>query len=139
MASHGKDHYVVQALSLFKRHFGSQPQVAVFGPGRANLIGEHTDYNEGYVLPFALPNRTVIVASRCSGPTSKLVSTEFPDDLIELTINKNLSKGSPEWANYVKGTIYQYVGDLPQGAAFNAVIVSNVPLGSGLSSSASLE
>ena len=50
-----------------------------------------------------------------------------------------MQKGEPEWANYIKGTIAQYLPDLPAGAAFSAVIVSNVPVGAGLSSSAALE
>ena len=57
---------LVEALNAFKTTFGYDPEVAVFAPGRVNLIGEHVDYNAGFVLPFALPFRTFIVGSRSS-------------------------------------------------------------------------
>jgi galactokinase len=139
MSTQAKDHHILQAIRLFRQTFRDEPEVAVFAPGRANLIGEHTDYNEGFVLPFALPNKTIIVAAKTSGPKSTLVSGEFLQERVEFVIDQNLSKGTPTWANYVKGTIFQYLKDLPAGAAFNAAIMSDVPLGGGLSSSASLE
>jgi galactokinase len=128
-----------QASQFFEERFGTKPEVACFAPGRANLIGEHTDYNDGFVLPFALPYKTIIVASRSTSEFTTVVSTSMPDEGVTFKIDKTLSKGEPSWANYVKGTIFQYLGDLPDGAAFNAVITSDVPLGSGLSSSAALE
>lgn len=128
-----------QAVRLFRSKFEGTPEVAAVAPGRANLIGEHTDYNAGFVLPFALPYATVIVGAKSKGPMSKIVSQAFHNDVVEFTADENLSKGKPEWANYVKGSIYQYLSDLPKGSAFNAAIVSNVPLGSGLSSSAAIE
>lgn len=134
-----RDILVVQAIKLFREKFHCDPDVAVFAPGRANLIGEHTDYNDGFVLPFALPYKTVIVAARSNSKLSKVVSGEFPSELVEFAIDENLAKGEPTWANYVKGTVFQYLSDLPKGSGFFAAIVSNVPLGSGLSSSAALE
>ena len=59
-----KDHLLATAVYLFRDQFGSDPSVAAFAPGRVNLIGEHTDYNDGFVLPFALPYRTVIVGAK---------------------------------------------------------------------------
>eukprot|EP01031_Cornospumella_fuschlensis_P050163 gene50163-61388_t len=128
-----------EALALFKQKFSAEPETAVFAPGRANLIGEHTDYNDGFVLPFALPHKTIIVASRSSSKETIVYSTAKPGEPVTFTINGALTKGSPTWGNYVKGVIFQYIGDLPKDFAFNAVISSNVPLGSGLSSSAALE
>jgi galactokinase len=105
------------------------------------LLGEHTDYNGGFVLPFALPFKTVVVGSfskEASGQ-SRVVSCSMGSSPEYFTIDKDLCKGQPAWVNYVKGTIFQYLDDLPAPLAINLCIASNVPLGSGLSSSASLE
>ena len=131
-----------RAVKRFRAEFGGrEPECCVFAPGRVNLIGEHTDYNDGFVLPFALPFRTYVVGSivRGGGPSTVVTCTFAEDSKAVFEINSSLSKGTPTWANYVKGTIVQYLADLPPGLAFNAVIASDVPLGSGLSSSASLE
>ena len=82
---------------------------------------------------------TVIVGSRTADGEISHVGTTFTDDLVSFTVDKTLSKGVPEWANYVKGTVAQYVDDLPPKFAFKACIASDVPPGSGLSSSAALE
>jgi len=135
-----KDHLLATAVYLFRDQFGSDPSVAAFAPGRVNLIGEHTDYNDGFVLPFALPYRTVIVGAKAQNTTvSTIISNARGISKALFEANSRLSKGNPEWADYVKGTVYQYLREIPGGAAFNAVIVSNVPIGSGLSSSAALE
>lgn len=130
---------LLNAISEFREKFGHLPDYAAFAPGRANLIGEHTDYNDGFVLPFALPYKTIIVASRSEKSTSTFhtIGGNFPP--ATFVINEFLSKGEPEWANYVKGTIVQYLPELPANFSLNAVIISNVPIGSGLSSSAALE
>jgi galactokinase len=128
------------AIETYRKSFGRNPDTAAFAPGRVNLIGEHTDYNDGFVLPFALPLQTVVVGSKVTGPDSSLISCSMKDaDPVMFQVNSSLCKGEPTWANYVKGTVFQYLGNLPDGFAFNAVVMSNVPIGSGLSSSASLE
>lgn len=135
---------LLTAVESFRGQFGSSPEVAVFAPGRVNLIGEHTDYNGGFVMPFALPFRTIVVGSKAS-PSQKesrifSCTIEGPSaGPIIFTVDENLKPGEPMWANYVKGTVRQYVATLPPDAAFDIVVASNVPLGSGLSSSASLE
>ena len=141
------DAMLLKAMDVFLRNYGSEPEVAVYAPGRVNLIGEHTDYNDGFVLPFALPFRTIVLASKIvdscgySCIDSNVVSCTIDDSNLPVSfrIDETLEKGQPTWANYVKGTIYHYLKDLPMNFAFNAVIISNVPLGSGLSSSAALE
>lgn len=130
------------AISAFYTQFGRAPEHAVFAPGRVNLIGEHTDYNDGFVLPFALPHRVIIVASRVKHTVKTSILSLTIDSNgppIQFQINSSMCKGEPSWANYIKGTIFQYLNDIPENFAFNAVIVSNVPYGSGLSSSAALE
>jgi len=142
-----EDPRVQEALNLYRVRFGADPDVCVYAPGRVNLIGEHTDYNDGFVLPFALPFRTIIVGSLIKDGGSNKASTLISASLkggpesneAVFVVDANLSEGTPKWANYVKGTIVQYLKELPEGFAFNAAIVSDVPIGSGLSSSASLE
>lgn len=129
-----------KAITLFREKFKSEPEVAAFAPGRANFIGEHTDYNDGFVLPFALPYKTIFVAGKSSTRNSTVISSAKPDQPVVFQIDANLTKGSPDWANYVKGVIAQYLKELiPLRAAINGIIVSTVPIGSGLSSSAALE
>jgi galactokinase len=127
--------------TLFVATFKCAPEVRASAPGRVNVIGEHTDYNGGFVLPIAIERRTHVVGVKhASGDTCRIVST-LGDGVVEFTANKAaLVRGEPSWANYVKGVIAQYLVDLPGGvASFDLAIASDVPLGGGLSSSASLE
>ncbi|XP_074080664.1 galactokinase isoform X2 [Macrotis lagotis] len=134
---------LAEARAAFRREFGSEPALAVSAPGRVNLIGEHTDYNAGLVLPMALELWTVLVGMpRSDGHISLLTTSEHADEpkRVEFSVptaEKPLEPGLPRWANYMKGVIQHYpAGPLP---GFNAVVTSSVPLGGGLSSSASLE
>ncbi|XP_061472190.1 galactokinase isoform X2 [Rhineura floridana] len=129
---------------VYKRIFGGvDPKIAVSAPGRVNLIGEHTDYNQGFVLPMALQMGTVVVGSPREDRIISIVTTAEETEepkRVEFPVPMEggaLEPGEPRWANYVKGVIQHYeAGPLP---GFSAVIASNVPLGGGLSSSASLE
>uniref|UniRef100_A0A5F9DCM8 Galactokinase 1 n=1 Tax=Oryctolagus cuniculus TaxID=9986 RepID=A0A5F9DCM8_RABIT len=134
---------LAEARRAFREEFGEEPELAVSAPGRVNLIGEHTDYNQGLVLPMALELVTVLVGSpREDGLVSLLTTSEDADEPQRLqfplpTAQRSLEPGTPRWANYVKGVIQHYpAAPLP---GFSAVVVSSVPLGGGLSSSASLE
>ncbi|EGI66554.1 PREDICTED: galactokinase-like isoform X1 [Acromyrmex echinatior] len=130
-----------KALQTFAEKFGEQAAVCVYAPGRVNLIGEHTDYNDGFVLPMALPMVTVIVGKSHNGKKTRILSlsdvvgniNEFE---FEAGSRADIKPGEPKWANYIKGCIANFICDVP---AFNAVIVSTVPAGAGLSSSAALE
>nr|XP_046256971.1 galactokinase-like [Scatophagus argus] len=135
---------VAEARRLYGDMFGEEaPLMAVCAPGRVNLIGEHTDYNQGFVLPMALPLVTVVVGSQTSGHDVTVVTaTKDADEPRRMdfslpTDGSPLSPGLPSWANYVKGVIQHYRA--PPVLGFRAVITSSVPLGGGLSSSASLE
>ncbi|XP_070847384.1 galactokinase isoform X2 [Chaetodon trifascialis] len=135
---------VGQARRLYGQVFGEEaPQTAVCAPGRVNLIGEHTDYNQGFVLPMALPLVTVVVGRQTSGRDVTVVTAAKDADepeRVDFSLPSDgspLSPGLPSWANYVKGVIQHYRA--PPVPGFRAVIASSVPLGGGLSSSASLE
>ncbi|PRD21500.1 UNVERIFIED_CONTAM: Galactokinase [Trichonephila clavipes] len=131
--------------SLFYKYFQSNPCVCSYAPGRVNLIGEHTDYNDGFVLPMALPMVTVIVGEKNNCQKCHIITScssaddpkeiEFPIPIpgIESTI---LKPEKPMWANYIKGVMQNFKGNL---TGFNAVISTTVPVGGGLSSSAALE
>ncbi|KAK7494149.1 hypothetical protein BaRGS_00014622 [Batillaria attramentaria] len=132
---------VQKASSAFKEQFKAEPTVAACGPGRVNLIGEHTDYNEGFVFPMALPMVTVLVGRRVEGDNCRVLTLADGADEPKLTEFARpaaipLSPSSPKWANYVKGVVANFPGEVP---AFEAVIATSVPLGGGVSSSASLE
>ncbi len=87
---------VATAADQYKKGFGANPDCAVFAPGRVNLIGEHTDYNDGFVLPLALPYRTVVVGSKSPNKMTTIYSS-FTDSSVSFEINKTLSSGEPEW------------------------------------------
>jgi galactokinase len=114
--------------------YGAEPDGVWAAPGRVNLIGEHTDYNDGFVLPFALPQRTVVGASRVDTPEWTVWSGQADEQ-----ISFDLSARVPGWGAYVAGVVWalREAGfDVP-GARM--AITSDVPLGAGLSSSAALE
>ncbi|KAK6177578.1 hypothetical protein SNE40_015652 [Patella caerulea] len=136
------DSLVQQASAGFKKQFGAEPQVAARAPGRVNLIGEHTDYNDGYVFPMALPLVTVVVGRKIEGNVCRVSTLEQSANgscVVEFQVpsaDSPLKPGAPKWANYVKGVVAKFIGTVP---AFEATIVTSVPLGGGVSSSASLE
>ncbi|MPC89855.1 Galactokinase [Portunus trituberculatus] len=107
---------VEEAQDKFQLVFGTVADVAVMAPGRVNIIGEHTDYNDGFVFPMALPMVTVVVGRRVEGGCCRVhtMSTqadkphqvEFPAPSPSTT----LQPGSPAWANYVKGVVANFPG-----------------------------
>lgn len=126
----------------FASRFGAQPTAVVRAPGRVNLIGEHTDYNDGFVLPMAI-DRAVWIALR-PRPDRKLrvYSLEFDETrtfTIEEVRDKDLSREDAGWIEYLKGVTWalQEAGYTLQ--AWEGVLAGDVPIGAGLSSSAALE
>ncbi len=127
-----------QAEEALRARFGRPAAYLVAAPGRVNLIGEHTDYNDGYVLPMAIERYTVLAADRAAQPRVRLYSANLDEDAA-FPIDEPDVLDSPKWSNYVRGVVRccQRRGMRPGG--FDAVILSSVPLGGGLSSSAALE
>jgi len=123
----------------FHKVYG-EPGAGVWAaPGRVNLIGEHTDYNEGYVLPFALPRRTYVAAGRTGGAPRWQVWSAQMDQTVEFGPEDLRPGGLTGWAGYVAGVVWalREAGyDVP-GARL--AVDSDVPVGAGLSSSAALE
>ncbi|XOV93831.1 MAG: galactokinase [Bacteroidota bacterium] len=110
----------------------------VFSPGRLNFIGEHTDYNLGFVLPASIDKGIVVVMGKSDGNTSKVYSVD-KDEMIEFDIDQPLKKSNYGWANYVLGVIDQLHKEGLRFPNFNCAFGGNIPIGSGLSSSAALE
>jgi galactokinase len=112
--------------------------VVAAAPGRVNLIGEHIDYCDGFVMPFAI-ERYVVIAAAPNGTSQARIATAFEPApaTIDLTVPQQVS--APKWSNYLRGVIdgFQQRGIAVPG--FDAYIVSSVPVGGGLSSSAALE
>lgn len=129
------------ATGVFQHHFQTDPTAMAIAPGRVNLIGEHTDYNDGFVMPLAIERHTVIVARPNHSPRCRIVAADLDEEMHTFRLD-DIAPGKTQWANYVKGVFSQFQrnGHLPgAGAGIDAVITSNVPLGGGLSSSAALE
>ncbi|MCD6169472.1 MAG: galactokinase [Candidatus Latescibacteria bacterium] len=125
-----------ELLSGFLQLFGSKPELAVKAPGRVNLIGEHTDYNEGFVLPVAV-NRSIGIAARGRQDQQVFLYSLNFKEMASFSLNGFGKDGS--WADYPKGVIHEYqkLGEYVSG--FDAVVYGDIPLGAGLSSSAAFE
>ena len=122
--------------SLFKEKFNAQP-LLVRSPGRVNLIGEHTDYNEGFVLPAAIDKETIVGVTLRDDDLIHIYSADFDDDF-----QGSLSALKPsekEWPNYIMGVADQLQKAGHKLKGFNCVFGGNIPIGAGLSSSAALE
>ncbi|MER7415433.1 galactokinase [Micromonospora peucetia] len=133
------DDVAVRAAAGFRSAYGGPPAGRWAAPGRANLIGEHTDYNDGFVLPFALPLRTVVAAAGQPGDTWTVCS-ERSGATVTFGVDEVAGPGRVTgWGAYVAGVIWalREAGHAVPGARL--AIASDVPLGAGLSSSAALE
>lgn len=121
--------------------FGDPAYGAVAAPGRVNLIGEHTDYNDGFVLPIAIQRRTVALwAPRDDGQVS-VASLQQPDKAATVDLGRSIAPGGAwaTWANYPVGVAAKLLDHGCSLVGCNVLFASDVPIGSGLSSSASLE
>jgi galactokinase len=133
------------AVQAFRELVGSDPLGTWSAPGRANLIGEHTDYNEGFVLPFAIDRRTTVAASPRTDSRIRIATT-FSTDIADVdlrTLNAAVAAGEiTGWAAYPLGVAWalgQLGADLDNVTGVDIVIDSDVPVGAGLSSSAAIE
>ncbi len=122
--------------SVFKTNYGV-PELYVKSPGRINLIGEHTDYNMGFVLPAAIDKAIYIAIGKRPDSEIHLTAADL-NESFSIAINE-LEKSSLEWPNYIMGIVQQLMKGGYQVGGFNAVITGDVPLGAGLSSSAAVE
>jgi galactokinase len=123
-------------LKCFEEKYGNAPEYLVRAPGRVNLIGEHTDYNDGYVMPLAIDYAVWIAFSHITEPEVRIHSIDF-DQSVVMPINHALTKGKG-WSEYLKGLITILKHYKFEIVGWKGIMVGNVPIGAGLSSSAAL-
>lgn len=129
-------------ISEFKKKFGEFEDIRTyFSPGRVNLIGEHTDYNGGFVFPCALDFGTYAVVRKREDKTFRMYSKNFDNlGIIEFSLDSLVYKKEDNWANYPKGVIKTFLDhNLIVDRGFDVLFYGNIPNGAGLSSSASIE
>ncbi len=116
----------------------SKATITAAAPGRVNLIGEHIDYCDGFVMPFAI-DRYIVIAGCANGTSEARISTALGDEIAVFDLSKPLVEGEPKWSNYLRGVIRGFQDRSYHVPGFDAHILSSVPGGAGLSSSAALE
>ncbi len=127
-----------RVMEAAERWLAGRPTWLVRSPGRVNLIGEHTDYNEGFVLPMAIDRAIWIALRRRTDEWVRAVALDFGGEACAFPLSR-LEKGGPAWSEYLKGVAWalQQAGFPLQG--WEGVIAGDLPIGAGLSSSAALE
>lgn len=125
--------------STFFEHYHYQATNFFSAPGRVNLIGDHTDYNDGYVLPAAINFGTTIAAAPRGDKLVRIIASDFNEDYALLRLDELAYDPERSWINYIAGTLSATQEMFGQIKGMDLVISGNVPIGAGLSSSASLE
>lgn len=131
-------------IQVFQQRFGSSPAALALAPGRVNILGEHVDYNDGFVLPAAIDRLTTAAFSVAEGDESRLIALDFSEEvrISRSSLQDHLTtSGSPipDWAYYPAGVAWAIDSAGLSAPAMNAVFASDVPIAAGLSSSASVE
>ncbi len=123
----------------FESLYSRQAQGISSAPGRVNIIGEFTDYNNGFVLPSALEFRTIVLFNKREDGVVNVSSLDYPNESESFSVNDEVKQGPSQWGNYIRAITFvlKRAGHSLQGA--DLLIDSNVPQGAGLSSSAALE
>lgn len=132
------DLLIKNTTAFFENTFGNSPEKIVLSPGRINIIGEHIDYNDGYVLPAAIDKIICFALSKNNSNTSKIYAIDLNEDF-EADLSAPITLTKVVWTNYIYGVMKQLQDNGFSFEGFNCVFSSNIPSGSGLSSSAALE
>ncbi|MDJ1653563.1 galactokinase [Raoultella sp. Ech2A] len=126
--------------ALFAEKFGYPASHTIQAPGRVNLIGEHTDYNDGFVLPCAIDYQTVISCAPRADRVVRVIAADYENQSDEFSLDaKIVSHDTQQWSNYVRGVVKHLQKRSSHFGGADLVIAGDVPQGAGLSSSASLE
>lgn len=124
----------------FSTVFGYKPTHFIQAPGRVNLIGEHTDYNDGFVLPCAIDYYMVVASAKRKDNLIRVIAVDYQDEIDEFNLDAPIEfLPNKMWANYVRGVIHFLQKENYQFGGMDLAISGNVPQGAGLSSSAALE
>ncbi|MBE2184528.1 MAG: galactokinase [Anaerolineae bacterium] len=131
---------VTRAIQAYKAQFGESPSIVVRAPGRVNIIGEHTDYNDGFVLPMAIEREIIIALKPRSDDYVVIYSSDYdqvtqfsPSELVRVEDSLEI------WAEYVKGVAWSLSDANDPLVGWDGAIAGDVPIGAGLSSSAAIE
>src|SRR5258706_2066235 len=123
----------------FQKHYGRPPRWIVAAPGRVNVIGEHTDYNDGFVLPMAIERYAIMAADVATASEQiSIYDTQFKDTAA-IDVSSTVTKGQPKCSNYIRGVLAGLQNRGQKIPALDVAFLSTAPLGGGLSSSAALE
>jgi galactokinase len=128
---------IAELAARFEARFGTPPELGARAPGRVNLIGEHTDYNEGLVLPCAIDRQTVAWVARREGARVRVFSGAQGEEL--RCFETHALRRGGDWLDYVQGVVFALRERGVAVAGFDLALASDVPAGAGLSSSAALE
>ena len=125
----------------FEQRYAVRPRWIAAAPGRVNLIGEHIDYNDGFVLPMAIERYTVIAAAPRIVDNQRLATfySQEQRERAQIDVADSLQPANQSWSNYITGVIAGFAAKEAEIPGFDALITSSVPVGAGLSSSAALE
>ncbi len=124
--------------ALFETHYHTEPQRMFLSPARINIIGEHVDYNDGFVLPAAINKYVCFAVSEHHGDQCTLFAGDLNDTLL-FSIDDPVVPSNKTWANYLLGVLAQFKERGLPVRGFKMAFASNIPMGAGLSSSAALE
>lgn len=127
-----------QSIAFFQDAFGSHPQYICFSPGRINIIGEHIDYNDGFVLPAAIDKYICMVISESDDMNCSIVAGDI-SDRYDFSLTEKVVPSEKMWANYFLGVVAQLQEKRLPIRGFRMAFTSNIPMGAGLSSSAAVE
>ncbi|ORX87888.1 galactokinase [Anaeromyces robustus] len=125
-------------VQTFKKQFGEDPDSVYMSPGRINIIGEHIDYNNGFVLPAAIDKYICFAIKATDSELSEFYAADY-NEKFTVNVNDDLKPGSTRWANYMLGVIHEIKKLGKKIGSFKVALSSDVPIGAGLSSSAALE
>jgi len=126
-------------VSEFEQYYGTAPTLVAHAPGRVNLIGEHTDYNQGFVFPAAINFGTWVAATKRNDNNILVTAMDYGNETNQFSVNDIHYDDNQGWANYVRGVVKVLKNDFPSLGGANLLVTGNVPQGAGLSSSASFE
>lgn len=127
-----------ELLKKYREHFGHEPDVVAYAPGRIEVLGNHTDYNEGFVFSAAINYGTFFAVSKSATTKCRLVAGDLMRE-VAFDVAAIAASKTDTWQNYVKGTLAGLVAIKDAPCGFDGLFLGNIPLGSGLSSSAALE
>jgi galactokinase len=132
------DQLIQNTIENYCQTFGVMPEKVVLAPGRINIIGEHIDYNDGFVLPAAI-DKIICLAFGKNDSNHAQISAIDLNDTFQIDLNQPFVRNNVIWTNYLLGVLNQLKINDFTAKGFNCVLSSNIPMGAGLSSSAALE